>query len=99
MELGLIRNDGTAKPVLREMNAFGGFLRSLPFAALPPHRRDAICLLTQGQDDWAAAFGSYVLAKQAKLEITFHHIQQAIPQAPIYLLPSITGADCVPRRQ
>ncbi len=99
LELGLIRNDGTAKPVLREMNAFGQFLRSLPFVALPPHRKDAVCILTKGQDDWAAAFGSWVLAKQAKFEITFRHIQQSIPEAPVYMLPSIKGADCIPRRQ
>jgi len=99
LELGLLRNDGTPKPVLREMSAFAEFLRSLPFAALPPRRSEAVCILTQGQDDWAAAYGSFVLAKQAKLELTFRHIQQEIPEAPIYLLPSIKGADCIPRRQ
>ncbi|MDD5349792.1 MAG: hypothetical protein PHQ12_06240 [Chthoniobacteraceae bacterium] len=98
-ELGLLRIDGTPKPVLREMNAFRDFLRSLPFALLPPRRAEAVCILTKGQDDWAAAFGSFVLAKQAKLELEFRHIQQAIPEAPIYLLPSLAGPDCVPRRQ
>jgi hypothetical protein len=98
-ELGLLRNDGTPKPVLREMGAFRDFLRSLPFALLPPRRSEAVCILTQGQDDWAAAFGSFVLAKQAKLELMFLHIQQAIPEAPIYLLPSLMGTACIPRRQ
>jgi len=58
-----------------------------------------VCILTHGQDDWAAAFGSFVLAKQAKLDIAFRHIQQAIPEAQIYLLPSLKGANCIPRRQ
>ena len=98
-ELGLLRNDGTAKPVLREMGGFRRFLESLPFKTLPRRPIDAICLLTKNQDDWAAAFGAFVLGKQAKLEIEFRHIHQAIPEANLYLLPSIQGPDCIPRRQ
>ncbi|MBC8008853.1 MAG: beta-mannanase, partial [Burkholderiales bacterium] len=99
LELGLFREDGTAKPVVGEIAAFGRFLASLPFPALPPRRREAVCLLTQNQDDWAAAFGSFVLAKQARLELEFRHIQQPIPESDIYLLPSLSGPNCVPRRQ
>ena len=99
LELGLLRTDGTAKPVLTEMSAFGTFLRELPFASLTKPQTEAICLLTKNQDDWAVAFGSYVLAKQAKLELSFRHIEQPIPVAQLYMLPSITGADCVPRRK
>ncbi|MBC8039428.1 MAG: cellulase family glycosylhydrolase [Opitutaceae bacterium] len=98
LELGLIRSDGTQKPVLDEMGGFHRFLDSLPFTALPPRRTDAICLLTHNQDAWAVAFGSFVLAKQAKLEIAFRHIHQEIPESPVYLLPSLQGANCVPLR-
>ena len=99
LELGLLRNDGTPKPVLREMTAFREFLDSLPFESLPPCRRDAVCFLTHGQDDWAAAFGAFALAKQARLDLSFRHIEQSIPDAPIYLLPSLKGPNCIPRRQ
>lgn len=99
LELGLLRADGTAKPVLGEMSAFRRFLDGLPFDALPRRRNDAVCLLTLNQDDWAVAYGAQVLAKQAGLEIGFRHIRQAIPEAHLYLLPSVTGPDCVPRRQ
>lgn len=98
-ELGLLRNDGTPKPVLREMAGFAEFLRGLPFKALPRRRTEAVCLLTHNQDDWAVAYGSFVLAKQAGLEIEFRHIQQAIPDADVYLLPSLRGANSVPRRK
>jgi len=98
-ELGLLRNDGTPKPVLREMAAFGGFLRGLPFTTLPPRRVEAACLLTHNQDDWAVAYGAFVLSKQAGLEIKFSHIQQAIPEAEVYLLPSLRGANALPRRK
>ncbi len=99
LELGLLRIDHTPKPVLREMKAFHDFLGTIPFAALPPRHREAVCLLTHGQDNWAAAYGAFVLGKQAKLEMDFRHIEQSIPEAPIYLLPSITGMNCIPRRQ
>lgn len=99
VELGLLRTDHSPKPVLREMKAFHDFLGTLPFGALPPRRRESVCILTHGQDNWAAAYGAFVLGKQAKLEMDFCHIGQPIPEAPVYLLPSITGTNCVPRRQ
>jgi hypothetical protein len=99
VELGLLRNDGTAKPVLDEMAAFRRFLDALPFDRLPRSRRDAVCLLTLNQDDWAVAFGAQVLAKQAGVEIEFRHIRQKIPDATVYLLPSLMGPNCVPRHQ
>lgn len=99
LELGLLRVDGTAKPVLGEMAAFRRFLDGLPFDALPRRRTDAVCLLSRNQDDWAVAYGAQVLAKQAGLEIEFRHIGQAIPDANLYLLPSLTGPNCVPRRR
>lgn len=99
LELGLLRADASPKPVFRELGAFRRFLDSLPCAALPPRRTEAICLLTHNQDAWATAFGAYVLAKQAKLEIEFRHIQQEIPDSTIYLLPSLEGPAAIPRRQ
>jgi len=98
LELGLLRNDGSAKPVLQEMTAMRAFIDDVPFAALPKARTEGICIITRNQDDWAVAFGAYVLAKQAKLEIAFRHAGQTIPDAPLYLLPSLQGADCLPRR-
>ena len=99
VELGLLRNDGAAKPVLHEMAAFRRFLGGLPFSVLPRRCRDAVCLLTQNQDDWAVAFGAHVLAKQARVEIEFRHIRQAIPEAGLYFLPCLSGPNCLPRHQ
>lgn len=99
LELGLLRNDGSAKPVLLEMSRFRRMLAGLPFARLPRRRRDAVCVLSHGQDDWAAAYGSYVLGKQAKIELDFCDIEQAIPESPVYLLPCLTGVTSVPRRK
>lgn len=99
LELGLLRTDGSAKPVLDEIGKFRQFLGSLPFPKLKPPKKDAVCILTENQDDWSVAFSSYVLAKQAKLEIAFSHIRQPLPNAKLYLLPSLKGANCIPRRK
>jgi len=99
LELGLLRTDGSPKPVAREMAAFRQFLDGLPFDRLPGRLNDGVCVLTHNQDDWAVAYGSFVLTKQAGLEIRFCQIQQPIPDAPLYLLPSLKGPNCVPRRK
>jgi hypothetical protein len=99
LELGLLRIDGTPKLAAQEMKAFREFLDTLPFRTLPLRRTEAVCLLTHGQDDWAAAYGAFTLSKQARLEIAFRHIFQELPDSPIYLLPSLKGGRCVPRRQ
>lgn len=75
LELGLLRRDGSAKPVLTEMAAFARFLATLPFAALPPPTSDAVCVLTRNQDDWAVAFSTHVLATQAKLTVQYRHVE------------------------
>jgi len=99
LELGLLRNDGSAKPVLEEMGAFSAFVATLPFAALPPPSADAVCVLTKNQDDWAVAFSTHVLATQAKLSISYRHVGQALPASQLYLLPSLKGANCLPRHK
>jgi hypothetical protein len=60
---------------------------------------DGVCLLTLNLDDWAVAYGAFVLAKQARLDFRFSQIQQPIPDAPFYLLPSLKSQNCVPRRK
>ena len=96
--LGLLRDDGTAKPALEAFTAFRKTLDSLPFRSLPSRRIDAVCLLTPGQDNWGVAYSTFVLAKQAGFDVRFHFADQDIPEAAIYLLPSLTGHTALPRR-
>ena len=97
-ELGLLRADRTPKPVLAEMTGFGRFLGTLPWAKLPPRSTQAVCILTHGQDNWGAAFASFILAKQAGFDVEFQHCDQPLRDAPLYLLPSICGAQVLARR-
>jgi hypothetical protein len=90
-ELGLIMPDHTPKPVVKEYTKFRGFLDGLPTKTLPSRLTEAVCILTADQDQWGAAFGSFILAKQAGFDIEFQYEDQPLREAPIYMLPSICG--------
>lgn len=94
-ELGLLRTDGSPKPVIEEMGKFRRFVDSLPFSSLPKRTCEAVCILTQGQDQWGAAYSSFILAKQAGFDIEFQYSSQPIKDAPLYLLPSLSGGEII----
>lgn len=98
-ELGLFRVDGSPKPVVNAMNHFADFVDNFEFGSLPARLTDAVCVLTHDQDQWAAAYGSFILAKQAGLDITFSWCDSEIPESDVYLLPSVTGDSSIFRHQ
>ena len=94
-ELGLLTADSRAKPLARTMGAFREFLKTFPFAELPPRRVDAICLVPELEDGWPCAFGAYLLARQAGFDISFVGAERkTLPDAGFYILPS--GMECDP---
>lgn len=97
VELGLIRADGSPKPVMDEIRTFKHAMTAINNGHLPPPRADAVCILSRNQDDWAAAYGTFVLAKQAKLNLRFTSVDQELPESSLYILPSLVGPDCVSR--
>lgn len=95
-ELGLFTKDYEPKPVLREMGAFRKFLSSLPpeIAKLPPRQVDAVVLVSTKERAWSAAFGAYLLARQAGFDVAFASAEKfPLPEAKLYILPSGTGID------
>jgi hypothetical protein len=97
-ELGLFGSNGRRKAMADTFQAFRGLLKALPFDALPERATEAVCLLTRGQDHWGVAFSSFILAKQAGFDLTFRYAGQPLPEAPVYLLPSLKGMDFLFRR-
>ncbi len=93
-ELGLFRIDGSKKPVAE---AFSDFAKALSkweadtLPVLPKRVTDAVCVLTMGQDNWANAYGTFLLAKQAGLDISFTWCHDELPMANVYLLPGLSG--------
>lgn len=96
-ELGLFRIDGTKKPLVDELSALQKFADNFEYGTLPERIRDAVCILTRGQDVWSAAYGSFLLAKQAGLDITYAWCEDEIPEASSYLLPSVSGYSYISR--
>jgi len=97
-ELGLVRLDRSPKPVLTQLGAFGRWLKTLPFESLPARTCKAVCIVTEEQDAWGAAFASFALARQAGFEIEFQTAAQALRPADLYLLPAVRGGGALPRR-
>ena len=92
-ELGLFRQDFSKKPVLKVLSDFNQFLNEFheKYRLLPPRIVDGVCILTKGQDTWGAAYMSFILAKQAGLELEFSYIDRIIPDADLYMIPSISS--------
>jgi hypothetical protein len=88
-KLGLFRADFTAKPVAQELKEFSAFLKESP--PLGPRVRDAVCILTEGQDTWGAAFATFIMAKQAGFDLEFQTSTQPLRKADLYLLPSLVN--------
>lgn len=98
-ELGLFRPDGSAKPMVAAFRQFAETLEAMPVKALPPRRVDAVCLLTSGQDNWATAYSSFVLARQAGFDLRFHYNDRQLPEADLYLLPCVKGHSALSRHR
>lgn len=96
-ELGLFRKDRSSKPVVCALEEARMTIDALPIQALPPRRIDAVCLLTAGQENWGVAFSAFILAKQAGFDIRFHYGDRPLPDADLYLLPSIKGHSALSR--
>lgn len=90
-ELGLLDAERNPKPVANMMKKVYEVLNTLPFNTLPPKDVDAVCITTREQDFWHVAASSYILAKQAGFELRFMHFAQTLPDAKIYIVPSLKG--------
>ena len=97
-ELGMLFSDHTPKPVLHEMKAFSTFLDSLDFT-LPKAETDAVCLLSEGQDQWGAGYMTHILLRQAGLNASFAFVNDPLPESDLYIMPSIAGATVLHQKQ
>ena len=89
VELGMLDKNGEAKPVLKEMKKFSEFLKKME-KPLPKATEDAVCILTANQDQWGIAYMSYALAKQVGANLRFAYSDFGIPEAKVYMLPSVS---------
>ena len=93
VELGLLDADRRLKPQGAEFLAFRQLLDGLApeLPALPPARREAVCVTSPEQDRWAAGLGAFLLAKAAGFDLQFAAWQWPLPEAELYLVPGLSG--------
>ena len=96
-ELGIFRKDRKAKPIAGVFKDFRKFNEILP--KLPLRSTEAVCVLTERQDNWGVAYASFILAKQAGFDIEFQKAGQKLKKSKLYLLPSVGGNDSPTRDQ
>ncbi|MBQ9771629.1 MAG: cellulase family glycosylhydrolase [Lentisphaeria bacterium] len=95
--LGLYRADGSRKPVANVLANFAEMQNALPFDRLPSFKKEAVCVLTEEQDCWMAAYGAWVLAKQAGFDLEFQYADEPLRDSGFYLVPMISGLNNMPR--
>ena len=98
-ELGMVDENRNPKPVLQEMKKlsekFAGFNFKLPEATT-----DGVCILPCGQDNiWGVGYMTYTLAKKAGLNLSYACGDDELPEADLYLLPSVQGYRIMPKNR
>lgn len=98
-DLGLFSPDRQPKQGIDEIGNFRKFIGELPFEKLPQRSIEAVCILTEGQDQWGVAYSSFVMAKQAGFDIEFQYCEQPLKDADLYLMPSIRSMHAITRHR
>ena len=96
-ELGLFSSDGKAHPALQALTAAVFKMKTSGVYKLPPRQVDALVVTTPGQDAWQAAYGAFVLGKQAGIEVEFASSYGNIPESSFYWLPAVTEISGIDR--
>jgi hypothetical protein len=87
---GLFREDRSIKPVGEVVKEYNSFAKN--FGKLPKRIIDGVCIVTPGQNTWEAAGSTFILAKQARMDLTFAYSKDKLPDANAYFIPSIHSA-------
>ncbi len=99
---GIFDKDYKLKPCGIEARRFMEFIRNIPYGNLPSCGFDGVILLQDSLDVntlTATGMASYVLAKEAGLNLYFADAAKALPDVPLYVLPSITGNSYMPKHR
>ena len=89
-ELGLFNAEKQPKPVAKAMGMMQRYMDEFPVPVTEPIN-DAVCILTRKQDAWTVAYGTFLLSKQAGLDVSFCFATEEIPEASVYFLPSLVS--------
>lgn len=97
-ELGMFDASRVPKPVLVEMKKFAEFLDNTGIE-LPKANRDAVCILTRSIRHWGVAYMTYMLSKEAGLNIDFTYADDELVDSDFYLMPSVNSVTVLPKQR
>lgn len=86
---GLFKSDRTPKEILGKFKQFNAFLADFKYSALPKASVDGVCVLPQNSASVRVGSVVFNLAKQAGINLNFAYVEDTLPEAPIYILPSL----------
>jgi len=94
-DYGFFDRNRNPKPVAEVNRAFQQLLGKLPGGILPPHQTDACIIVPRETTDSAKQLNSimrttYILAKQANMDVRFSYALDPIPDAKLYILTGLT---------
>ncbi|MBE6687813.1 MAG: hypothetical protein E7588_00890 [Ruminococcaceae bacterium] len=96
-ELGVMYADYTQKPIMPVMSDFAKFIDTFEYDALPKRITDAVCIISQSNESWLSAYGTFTLAKQTGLDIEFAYKDCEIPHSRAYIIPSLESYSSISR--
>lgn len=86
------------KQLVEENRLFKERLSKIPGGVLPPHARNGTIIVPR--DDGGMSLdtlrASYLLAKQANMDVHFSYSLDSIPESPLYIFPSISSSKSIP---
>lgn len=99
-EYGFFDRDLKAKPLVEENLRFKELLSKLPSHQLPRPKQDGVILIPREEEpDLPLIRATYMLAKQANLDMGFSYVLDPIPDSPLYIIPSINNNKSIPKNR
>ena len=86
---GLFKSDYKPKKILDKIKKFNRFLADFKYKTLPPAIVDGVCIFTPNTSSVAMGSTVFNLAQQAGINLNFAYVTDTIPEAPLYIMPSI----------
>ena len=91
---GVLKADRTDKPRLSEFKDFKNFLNKFG-KDLPKRIVDGVCIIAKGQISWRVAYNSFLLSRQAGLDIEYCFADEEFPDSDLYIIPSLADAESI----
>ena len=92
---GVLHEDGTPKLRYESFREFMAFQEKFG-KPLPKRIVDGVCILTRGQKSWPSVYHSFLLGKQAGLDIEYCFADDGdLPESDLYIMPSVASPESV----